>query len=212
MKKKINENIAGVAHTSNLKNKKGITLIALVITIIILLILAGVSIAQLTGNGLFEKAKIAKEESRNAQEDEDDKIKQYSNEINSYVSGNRETITISKEEYDELKSKVDSLRNYSTNEKVVGTWIDGKPIYQKTVLNFAIGTVILSDVDTIVEYDLLYKGDNSSNYYLNSQGWCSGNFIGVALNNGNISINNVGSAYSSGNMLHGTFKYTKTTD
>ena len=47
--------------------ERGITLVALVITIIILLILAGVSIAQLTGNGLFEKAKSAKEETENAQ-------------------------------------------------------------------------------------------------------------------------------------------------
>ena len=40
-----------------LKNQKGITLIALVITIIVLLILAGVSIAMLTGpNGLLTRA------------------------------------------------------------------------------------------------------------------------------------------------------------
>ena len=40
-----------------LTNNKGITLIALVITIIVLLILAGVSIAMLTGdNGLLTKA------------------------------------------------------------------------------------------------------------------------------------------------------------
>lgn len=40
-----------------MKNQKGITLIALVITIIVLLILAGVSIAMLTGNnGLLTKA------------------------------------------------------------------------------------------------------------------------------------------------------------
>ena len=45
-----------------LKNKKGITLIALVITIIILLILGGIAIATLTGeNGLFARAKQAKE-------------------------------------------------------------------------------------------------------------------------------------------------------
>lgn len=38
-----------------LKEKKGITLIALVITIIVLLILAGVSIAMLTGdNGILK--------------------------------------------------------------------------------------------------------------------------------------------------------------
>ena len=40
-----------------MKNNKGITLIALVITIIVLLILAGISIAMLTGeNGLLNKA------------------------------------------------------------------------------------------------------------------------------------------------------------
>ena len=40
-----------------MRNQKGITLIALVITIIVLLILAGVSIAMLTGdNGLLTKA------------------------------------------------------------------------------------------------------------------------------------------------------------
>ncbi len=41
---------------------KGITLISLVITIIILLILAGITISQLTGSGLFAKAKKAKDE------------------------------------------------------------------------------------------------------------------------------------------------------
>ena len=47
----------------NIKNKKGITLIALVITIIVLLILAGVSIAMLTGqNGILTQASNAKTE------------------------------------------------------------------------------------------------------------------------------------------------------
>ena len=46
---------------NELKNKKGITLIALVITIIVLLILAGVSIATLTGeNGILTRASDAK--------------------------------------------------------------------------------------------------------------------------------------------------------
>ena len=44
---------------------KGITLIALVITIIVLLILAGISIAMLTGeNGILTKADEAKRETR----------------------------------------------------------------------------------------------------------------------------------------------------
>ena len=44
-----------------MNKNKGITLIALVITIIILIILAGISVATLTGeNGLFSRAKQAK--------------------------------------------------------------------------------------------------------------------------------------------------------
>lgn len=47
----------------NLKQKNGITLIALVITIIVLLILAGITIATLTGqNGILTKANDAKNE------------------------------------------------------------------------------------------------------------------------------------------------------
>lgn len=42
-------------------NTKGITLVVLVITIIILLILAGITISSLTNTGIFEKAKEAKE-------------------------------------------------------------------------------------------------------------------------------------------------------
>ena len=54
-----------------LKNTKGITLIALVVTIIILLILAGVSIAMLTGNnGILTQGKRAKEETEIAEEKE----------------------------------------------------------------------------------------------------------------------------------------------
>ena len=51
--------------------KKGITLIALVITIIVLLILAGVTIATLTGdNGIITRANKAKEATEQAKQDE----------------------------------------------------------------------------------------------------------------------------------------------
>ena len=54
-----------------LRNQKGITLIALVITIIVLLILAGVSIAMLTGdNGILSKAQTAGEKSTIGEVDE----------------------------------------------------------------------------------------------------------------------------------------------
>ena len=68
---------------------RGITLISLVITIIILLILAGITIATLTNSGLFEKSKTAKEVSQNAQDDEDMKISEYGNMIETYLNGGR---------------------------------------------------------------------------------------------------------------------------
>ena len=53
------------------KNKNGITLIALVVSIIVLLILAGVSISMLTGqNGILNRAAEAKEKTEIAQRDE----------------------------------------------------------------------------------------------------------------------------------------------
>lgn len=55
-----------------MRNQKGITLIALVITIIVLLILAGVSIAMLTGeNGILNQATNATDETKIGEQKED---------------------------------------------------------------------------------------------------------------------------------------------
>ena len=64
----------------NLKNSKAITLVALVITIVVLLILAGISISALTNTGIFQKAKDAKSASENAERDEDTLISKYEKE------------------------------------------------------------------------------------------------------------------------------------
>ena len=56
------------------KSSKGITLVALVITIIILLILAGISISALTNTGIFGKAKEAKQKSDEAALDQNTKL------------------------------------------------------------------------------------------------------------------------------------------
>ena len=67
-----------------LKKQKGITLVALVITIVILLILAGISISALTQTGLFGKAKQAEQKSKEAQEQEDAILSSYENALNTY--------------------------------------------------------------------------------------------------------------------------------
>ena len=73
------------------KENKGITLVALVIKIIILLILAGITISSLTNTGLFEKAKEAKEKTANATENQAKTLNEYEDELNKYVSGTTQT-------------------------------------------------------------------------------------------------------------------------
>ena len=73
---------------TKLKTSKGITLIALVITIIVLLILAGVSIAMLIGeNGILSQAQRAKSETENAQKTEENTLSDYENYLSQATNG-----------------------------------------------------------------------------------------------------------------------------
>ena len=74
-----------------IKNKdKGITLIALVITIIILLILAGISISALTNQGLFKNAKAAQNTTEKAEKEQGQRLNEYEDEINKYLGNSKE--------------------------------------------------------------------------------------------------------------------------
>ncbi len=68
-----------------IRKEYGITLVALVITIIILLILAGISIQALTQTNLFNKAKQAKNATENAQKEENKILSEYMNKMNEYL-------------------------------------------------------------------------------------------------------------------------------
>ena len=85
----IDSKIGGKTNEKKLEQEKGITLIALVITIIVLLILAGVSIAMLTGeNGILSQAQNAKNKTEEAEEIE--KIQLSANEAQLGNSGYQE--------------------------------------------------------------------------------------------------------------------------
>ena len=102
-----------------MKNKEnGITLVVLVITIILLLILAGITILVLTQTGLLTKAYQAKEVTLNAQNLENETLKDYNNKINSILSNSREQVIIDKEEYETLK-KNSEYENYENLEEII---------------------------------------------------------------------------------------------
>ena len=101
-------------------NEKGITLIALVVTIIVLLILAGISIVMLTGqNGILNRANEAKEKTGVAQEEENEKLQGYEDTINQYVPSSNGGIT--GESLPTATGTTPYLPDKSKFEKVEGT-------------------------------------------------------------------------------------------
>ena len=72
-----------------MKQSKGITLIALIITIIVLLILATISIQALTNTGLIKKADNAKENMEKAEIEQGIKLNEYEDQLNYYMHENK---------------------------------------------------------------------------------------------------------------------------
>lgn len=88
---------------SKLKSIEGITLIALVVTIVVLIILTAITMTFIIGqNGIVERAKKSTQDYQTAQENEAIKL----NEASDYIVGSRDTVTIDKEEYENLKRAI----------------------------------------------------------------------------------------------------------
>ena len=93
-----------------LKNNKGITLIALVVSIIVLLILAGISINMLTGeNGILNRAAEAKKKTEDSTDLEYLQTKAYEGVTDYYINGKNGSET----EY--ILSKLSELDGVTTN-------------------------------------------------------------------------------------------------
>ena len=127
-------------------NNKGITLVALVITIIVLLILAGISIQAITNTGLFANAKKAKEKSMEGQLKEEISLAIQSIQAEEIYKGNSVTLEtlaggqLQKElkditaeladgeingEYKDYEYTIDDKFNVTINGPVTGVRIKG---------------------------------------------------------------------------------------
>ncbi len=141
-------------------------------------------------------------------------LKEYHNRILPYLGGN-------------MMMNTNNSDYYSTDEKVVGIWTDGKPVYQKTIettLPSAVGTDKFADigatVDTIV--DIRAQALRNNNYSCSVNGCCVlGDFtlaVRVSASNNNASSNKnkvvfvVNKEQFIGQPISVTLQYTKTTD
>jgi len=174
-----------------MKNR-GITLISLVITIVILIILAGVAINTLVNNGIIDKAKTATQEYKNAQDYEETQIAKYSNDINNYVTGNRDYTSIS----------------YSTEEQDTGLkWINGDSIYQKTLVIASFGKVTANSWSTVYTDNFL----SSINILVDSKFWTglyTDTFHNVCVENNTLKVYDSITENARTNMIV-TLQYTK---
>ena len=117
-----------------LRTQNGITLIALVITIIIMLILVGVSVTVALNGGLFNAAKKAKDDTKTAIKAEqklaDGKIKingQWYNSVNDYLNNNPITTGI------EIKDEAATVISEITLKKKQSEEVEGQEVKTATI-------------------------------------------------------------------------------
>ena len=275
----------------NLKSREGITLISLVVTIIILIILASISISMILGNnGLLNKTQTASDETKKSQATETMNLKITNIQISSYTETQQlpnlqyladklcedndmeYVLTASKEhasldkidvtnissiftklkEYPyefeinsslqlasidgvkiatvpsndddsivsmtkaELQNLIDTsinskLNNYSTSEQIVGTWIDGKPIYRKVATKSE--TLTNLNIDYTLRTTIIYCDaiNHPQIKYTCETSYQNGGF-GVIRYVNDYKSGFTYNEYGGANIDYIIFEYTKTTD
>ena len=101
---------------------------------------------------------------------------------------------------------------YSTDEMIIGRWIDGKPLYRKVIQTIiSDGGIVLSDANCIlVRYEWYAPSNGIKLLKLPSPN--TGNAALWQLDNGNIVFNIPGSSDMNGKLATCIIEYTKTTD
>ncbi len=138
-----------------MKQQKGITLVALVITIIILLILAGISISALTNQGLFTQAQNAKNLTEEKTAEENAILANYLEQIEAITGGIKEEI--------KLNSVTVSESTTHTATEITFTWDELSTIAKMISNNSEIGNDTLEvKVQTNLGTKTLGVGDTAT--------------------------------------------------
>lgn len=123
-----------------------------------------------------------------------------------------ETVAEIGQTLDGLEQAEIDRNTYSTSEKRIGTWIDGKPLYRKTFsttlplaasTDVTVGTISNASVVTHIYGSVKYGGIN----------WANGTYVTVSENSGSVSVRQSisGSTLPNAEVIV-VIEYTKTTD
>ena len=149
--------------------KKGITLISLIVTIIVLLILAGVTIATLIGeNGILTRATEAKNKTEESQEKEGLELAVTSSQMEDV-----NTLEITEEKLsDAIKQQFGNNKDFSITDNEDGSFLvnmnDTKRIYYVDELGKVISEENMLKISTADELKAFRDTVNSGNTY---EGW-----------------------------------------
>ena len=114
---------------------------------------------------------------------------------------------------DKVSDAEKNFNKYSTTEEVVGTWIDGKPMYRKVVKLSVVkhGAKLISDVDNLINTRGIFQWNGNLNYKYVFP--CNDNdvMVRVGVLDNNIAL---GTNYTDNSLINfcAFFEYTKTTD
>lgn len=117
--------------------------------------------------------------------------------------------------------EIDDPNNYSAKEIKIGTWVDGKPLYRKTIslaINKSGDNLLfahnIQNIQDIADATCIFKRNNGDFYVINrTNPTTSTAYIGLTyIDKTNISLT-IASAFSTQiTNAFVTIKYTKTTD
>ena len=135
-----------------MKQSKGITLVSLVITIILMLILAGISIQAMTGTGIFESAKRAELENKRAQVSEYVNLKLLTQQMLNSTGSAEKIIKATREDVNKNISELKEIGKEVTVEET-STEEDGEEveIYFYVIVDKDVYKVSLKGVEFIGE-------------------------------------------------------------
>ena len=131
-------------------------------------------------------------------------------------------MTVAKDEYNIIKN---STTYSSTSEKIIGTWIDGKPVYRKVVPvtlpaynQPTSSTHGIANMDVLVNFSLHWYDTSDGAWYDRFRLWEESYGIAMEMNvdgtNVNINTNKTNSIdwTSRTSKAFAILEYTKTTD
>ena len=152
----------------------------------------------------------------------DDDINQLKNvtNINANLLGDLDDLnTTDKDSIVDSINEIVDKSEYSSEEKIVGIWVDGKPVYRRTIVltdtqYYALQSsydITSFNIDTVVKLDSIFSYTSNEKYHRNPYYISSTDFCQVFERNGYIQMR-LGSLNGTFNYFIHTLEYTKTTD